>query len=123
MEPLKELKEAIAQATGAKVVKISPNGRVIDLILRDGSKESALIDTRSLDQFEAQIYTFSDEYMEDLKAINHGEEKGLIIVSDDSDLSRVFIINPYCPSPCGVDYMESVDEWGSVFHHYLKTCG
>lgn len=123
MNTLKDLKQAIAQATGAKSVKFSPNGRVADLIFRDGSKESCLVDNRSLDAFEAQIYSFSDDFLQDLKAINGEEEKGLIVVTDDSDLSRIFIINPYCPSPCGVDYMESVDEWGSIWHHYLKTCG
>lgn len=123
MNTLNDLKTAIAQATGAKSVKFSPNGRVADLILSDGSKESCLVDNRSLDAFEAQIYSFSDDFFQSLKDLNDGEEeKGLIIVADDSDLSRIFVINPYCPSPCGVDYMESVDEWGAVWHHYLKTC-
>ena len=123
MNTLKDLKQAIAHATGAKSVKFSPNGRVADLILRDGSKESCLVDNRNLDAFEAQIYTFSDDFIQDLMALNGEEERGLIIVVDDSDLSRIFVINPYCPSPCGVDYLESVDEWGAVWHHYLKTCG
>ena len=114
---------AIAQATGAKSVKFSPSGSVADLILSDGSKESCLVDNRSLDAFEAQIYTFSDDFIQTLKDVNDGGERGLIIVSDDSDFSRIFVINPYCPSPCGVDYLESVDEWGAVWHHYLKTCG
>ncbi|MCH5213779.1 MAG: hypothetical protein J1E97_01200 [Muribaculaceae bacterium] len=123
MNTLNELKTTIAQATGAKSVKFSPNGRVADLILRDGSKESCLVNFRNIDAFEAQIYSFSDDYLQDLRAINDEEEKGLIIVADDSDLSRIFVINPYCPSPCGVEYIESLDEWNSIWHHYLKTCG
>lgn len=124
MNTLDELKKAIAQATGAKSVKFSPNGRVVDLILRDGSKESCLVNIRSIDAFEAQIYSFSDDFLQTLKAVNGEEEdKGLIIVADDSDLSRIFVINPYCPSPCGLDYMESADEWNSIWHHYIKTCG
>ena len=123
MNSLNELKTAIAQATGAKSVKFSPNGRVADLIMRDGSKESCLVDNRSLDAFEAQIYTFSDDFMQTLKDVNDEEEgKGLIIVVDDSDLSRVFVINPNCPSLCEVNYLKSVDEWEGVWHHFIKTC-
>ena len=124
MNTLDELKTAIAQATGAKSVEFSPSGRVADLILRDGSAVSTMVNERETASFNQNILTFSNEYFESAKSVN-GEDgkKGMIIIYDMSNFNRVLVIDLFSPSKCGFDYLTSVDEWGGIWHHYLKTCG
>lgn len=121
MKKSKLLKLAILGATGAQDYKPFPSGGGCDLVMADGSKCSCLIDERKAQDFDGGAYTYTDEYLLTLRAVNKGKKRGFLIVVDKTDVSRVCLIDVYAPHATSCHYTTSFIEGSEMeLHHFTK---
>ena len=121
---LEKLKKAILSELDCNIGDFSPSQRVIDIIDRNGHEFSCLIDFRSDKRFNDGIFSFTAEFMQDLKAINKNHsDRGLIVIANRDKTNKIFILNPRNSLITGFNHHKSYDERGELIHHYIKIMG
>lgn len=121
---LNKLRTAILNKLGCEKGEFFPSQNGIDVIDNFGIKHACLFDFRSSKRFDDIIFSFTDDFILDLKAVNHRKsDRGLIIIIDKKNFNRITIINPRETERCGFNHHESYDERGELIHHFIKIYG
>ena len=121
---LNKLRTAILTELDCNIGDFSPSQRVIDVTDRNGHEFSCLIDFRSDKKFSDNVFSFTAEFIQDLKAINKNHsDRGLIVIANRDKTNKIFILNPHNSLITGFNHHKSYDERGELIHHFIKIMG
>ena len=107
------LLNGIMEAVNATNVTLSLNGRVVDMII-DNHKVVGIVDLRSKKEVQSGIYSFSEEFMQDMRATHANY---IFVHSDSGD---VVVINPHDVEASGFRELATKTELGEKIRTYIQ---
>lgn len=121
---LNKLRNTILKELGCNKAEFFPSLQGIDIVTKLGDKIACLIDFRNSRRYSDDIFTYTDDYLLGLKALNKRKNVGLILVCDKTNVNkRPFVICPQNAEIKGFRHLEAYDEFGQKIHIFVKIHG